>query len=301
MPREILKLAVVASALSTDPRTAPRLARVAGFAGLLFDARWGALDITELSLTGRREFRHMLSAQDQQLVGLRYDVGSKGLGPGADVDRELARLSRVMEAATGLGAPLVCVDLGPLPVPVATEAPKPKVTPDMAGLILLPTANEGAKPQAAAPASPSDPAFVSQVDAALVELGRLADRTSTVLALRSELSPMSAAERALRVADCPWFGVDLDPASVLADTWELDEVFSRLGSFVRHVRGRDAVGGAGGRTKPAVVGRGDTDWTHLLSNLDGAGYAGWITIDPLELPDRAAAAAAARSHLSSIP
>src|SRR5215213_11152806 len=122
MPRENLKLAVVASALSNDPRTAPQLARRAGFAGLLFDARTAALDVTELSLTGRREFRHMLSGQDQQLVGLRHDLGSKGFGPGADVDRELSRLSRVMETATGLGAPLVCVDLGPLPVPVEAEA-----------------------------------------------------------------------------------------------------------------------------------------------------------------------------------
>src|SRR5687768_10269461 len=181
MPRENLKLAVVASAFSNDPRTAPAVARKAGFRGLLFDARGGGLDVTELSGTGRREFRHLLGAQDQQLVGLRHDLGSRGLGPGADVDRELSRLQKVMEAATGLGAPLVCVDLGPLPVPVEVEPPKPKVTPELAGLILLPTsATEAAKPQTA-PAPPPDPAFVSQVDAAMVELGRLADRTSTVL------------------------------------------------------------------------------------------------------------------------
>jgi sugar phosphate isomerase/epimerase len=278
------------------------MARAAGFAGLQFDASSTALRLPELSLSGRREFRHLLSAQDQQLVGLRHDLGSKGLGPGADVDRELSRLSKVMEAATGLGAPLVCVDLGPLPVPIQTETPKPKVTPDMAGLILLPqTVSEGAKPQAtAAPVAPPDPAFVSQVDAALVELGRLADRTSTVLALRSELSPMSAIERALKAADCPWFGVDLDPAAVLGDAWDLDETFSRLGPLIRHVRGRDAVRGTGGRTKPAVVGRGDTDWAHLLANLDGADYAGWITVDPLELSDRPAAAAAGLSHLSTV-
>ena len=239
MPRENLKLAVVASAFSNDPRTAPAVARKAGFTGLLFDARGNALDVTELSGTGRREFRHLLGAQDQQLVGLRHDLGSKGLGPGADVDRELSRFQKVMEAATGLGAPLVCVDVGPLPVPVETEPPKPKVTAELAGLILLPTSmSEAAKPQAApAPAAPPDPAFVSQVDAAMVELGRLADRTSTVLAFRSGLSPLSALERALRAADCPWFGVDLDPAAVLGDAWDLDETFSRLGPHVRHVRG----------------------------------------------------------------
>ena len=302
MPRENLKLAVVASALSNDPRAVPALSRRVGFAGLLFDARSNALDVADLSGTGRREFRHLLGAQDQQLVGLRHDLGPRGLGPGADVDRELSRLSRVMEAATGLGAPLVCVDLGPLPVPVETAPPKPKVTPDMAGLFLLPaTVAEGAPPDAPSPpATPPDPAFVAQVDAALIELGRMVDRTSTVLAFRSELSPLSAVERALRAADCPWFGVDLDPAAVLGDAWALDEAFSRLGPLVRHVRARDALRGSGGRTKPAPVGRGDTNWSQLLANLDDTDYSGWVTVDPLELPDRAAAASAAAAHLRNV-
>jgi sugar phosphate isomerase/epimerase len=303
---DTVKLGVVASAFSADPRVAPGLARTAGFRGLQFDARSNAVDIAELSGTGRREFRHVLSARNQELVGLRHDVGPKGLGPGADVDRELARLARVMEAATGLGSPLVCVDVGPLPEPLAAPEPeKPKVTKEMAGLILLPGADDvrAAKPQAAgrpAAVRAPDPAFVSQVGAALVELGRMADRTSTVIAFRSELSSLSALERALRAADCPWFGVDLDPAAVLADPWDLDEVFARLGSLVRHARGRDAVGGTGARTKPAVIGRGDTDWAHLLSNLNGADYAGWITVDPGELPDRQAAAAEAVRYLNAL-
>lgn len=302
MPQGDLKLAVVAAALSTDPRAVAQLSRRAGFGGLQFDARTNAIDIPELSGTGRREFLRLLTGQDQQLVGLRLDLGAKGLGIGADVDRELSRIARVMEAATGLGSPLVCVDVGPLPVPVASEPPKPKVTPDMAGLILLPqTIAEGAaKPQSPSAQIPPDPAFVSQVDAALFELGRLADRTGTVVALRSELSPFSALERALRAADCPWFGVDLDPAAVIADMWDLDEVFSGLGSLVRHVRGRDAIAGAERRTKPEIIGRGATNWPQLMSNLDEADYRGWITVDPLELPDRAAAAASAAAFLRKI-
>jgi sugar phosphate isomerase/epimerase len=297
MPDESLKLGVVAAALSADVRSAPLLARKAGFGGLQFDARTASLDIPELSGTGRREFLQVLSSQGQQLVGLRYDVGRKGLGPGADVDRELSNLQRVMEAAKGLGTPLVSVDVGPLPAPAVTELAKPEVTAQLAGLILLPDSGAAptAKPQPAPP--PPDLALMSQIDAALVELGRLADRTGTVVALRSELSSLAAVGRALRAADCPWFGIDLDPAAVLGDDWNLDEVFSRLGSQIRHVRGRDALRGADRRTKPALIGRGDTDWPHLLANLRDVDYRGWITIDPIDLPDRAAAAAAAIAHL----
>ena len=110
--------------------------------------------------------------------------------------------------------------------------------------------------------------------------------------MRSELSSLAALARTLAAARCPWFGVDLDPVSVLRDHWDLDQTFSAIGPLVRHVRGRDAVAGADRRTKPTPVGRGDTKWDHLLSNLDGADYHGWITVDPSDLPDRPAAATA---------
>jgi hypothetical protein len=50
-----------------------------------------------------------------------------------------------------------------------------------------------------------------------------------------------------------------------------------------------------------VIGRGDTNWSQLLSNLDGADYGGWVTVDPLELPDRVAAATGGAAHLRSVP
>src|SRR5688500_13237645 len=111
MPNERLKLSVVAAAVSQDPRLAATRAREAGFSGLLFDAYSSALNLPDLSSSGRREFRGVLSARDQQLVGLRWDAGPKGLSAGADVDQVLSRLDRVMETAAGLLSPLVCTDL----------------------------------------------------------------------------------------------------------------------------------------------------------------------------------------------
>jgi sugar phosphate isomerase/epimerase len=303
MPNVTERLSIVASAVANDPRHAPARSRELGFTGLLFDAYASSLNIPELSASGRREFRHVLSAQDQQLVGLRWETGPKGFGPGADVDQALTRLDRVMEAAAGLVSPLVLVDLGPLPEPPPTPRPVPKITPEQAGLILLPTAADVAAARQPEPPTSThrsvDPSFVSQVGGALTELGRRADRYGVTIAFRSELASFSAVECILQTVNCPWFGVDLDPVAVLRDEWDLDEVFSRLGSFFRHVRARDAVRGADRRTKPAVVGQGSVNWTQLLSNLEGAGYGGWITVDPTELPDRLAAAAVARRHIST--
>ena len=75
-------------------------------------------------------------SEDVRLVGLSADLGARGW-PGADVDRALERLDRVLEAAKGLSAPLV---RGRRP-PAAgrgRSGRKPTVTQDMAGLLILP-------------------------------------------------------------------------------------------------------------------------------------------------------------------
>src|SRR3954471_19629723 len=120
------QLGAAAATFSTDAREAARAARSAGFDGLQFDAFTPSFDLTDLSQTGRREFRHVLTNNDQQLIGLRVDVGPKGFGPSADIDRLLSRFEKVMDAAKGLGAPLVCVETGPLPEPAAAAKPKPR-------------------------------------------------------------------------------------------------------------------------------------------------------------------------------
>lgn len=136
-----------------------------------------------------------------------------------------------------------------------------------------------------------------QADAALAELGRRADRYGVIVALRSELSSFNSLHRALTAAACPWFGVDLDPVSVLHDQWPASETFARLGSLIRHVRGRDALLGMDRRTRPTAVGRGSTDWSVLLKLLDEAAFNGWISIDPMELNDRGAGMVAGLKHL----
>src|SRR5687768_15034773 len=97
MSKRRLMFGVVAGVLSDDPRQAPKLARGAGFEGVQFDVYGVGLNLTDLSLTGRRDFKHALAAQDQQMAGLRADVGPKGLTSSADMDRIIARLDKAME------------------------------------------------------------------------------------------------------------------------------------------------------------------------------------------------------------
>lgn len=297
MPQEQFQFGVLSTTFGGDLREAASQSRKAGFDGLLVPAFTPSLRVTELSSTGKRDVRHVLSSQDQTLVGLSVEIGKKGFGPGADVDRILAQMDRVMEAACGLGSPLVCVELGMLPAPEVAVPPKRKISPLEAGLIIIPERNPEPPASESTPPAKADPMVIAQVDAALLELGHRADRYSTMLAFRSDLSSIAALQRALRAADCPWFGIDLDPVAVLHDAWSMDEVFSALGSEIRHVRARDAVLGADKRTRPALIGQGDVQWPEFLNNLRAADYHGWLTIDAMELADRFQSAIESRVQL----
>src|SRR5262249_4833907 len=107
--------------------------------------------------------------------------------------------------------------------------------------------------------------------------------------------------QAIFSANCPWFGVDLDPVAMLRDDWSEDEIFSRLGALLRNVRARDGILGSEKRIKPAPIGGGSVNWAEMLALLDGAGYSGFVTIDPTEIVDRAAAARAGANFLRNLP
>ena len=108
---------------------------------------------------------------------------------------------------------------------------------------------------------------------------------------------VASLKRAIDQAACPWFGVDLDPVSVLRDRWDLEHVLDAIGGQLRHVRARDAIKGSGGRTQPAPIGSGSTHWRELLALLAQGAYSGWLPVDTVDLQDRAAEAIRARSVL----
>jgi sugar phosphate isomerase/epimerase len=282
-------IGVVANALGNDPRRIPFMARTLGFDGLQFDVFGAVLNLAELSATGRREFLHLLSAQNQQLVSLRASIGTNGLGSGADVDRILSQARRALETSKALGCGVICLDLGALPAAPRTAKQRPKVTQEMAGLILLPETKE--EPDAVVEEHVDQDA-ISQCDSALAELGKIADHIGVIVAMRSDLSSFAALDRAIGAARCPWFAIDLDPVAMLTDEWDADEIFSRLGNLVRHVRVRDAIKGQGGRRQPAAVGKGNVRWKKFIPRLDEAGYSGPLMVDSMDLTDRIAGAKA---------
>lgn len=293
------RFSVIAATLSDDARQAILMSRNIGFAGLVFDAHSPQLNFTDLSGTGRREFTHILQANAQSLVAIRADIGPKGFSPGADLDRLLSGLDRVIQVARDLNAGAVTIDLGPLPEPPEPVKPKPTITPEQAGIILIPGPSEipATATHPPSPARPPDPAFTSHVDGALHALCEIAERYQVQVALHSSLSEFASLGRAIRSTACPWFGVNLDPVAMLQDRWSTDEIFSRLGNSIIHVLARDAIRGDAGRIRPMPVGEGNVPWPELLAALDAAAYRGWITFDPSDQPDANSALRAGWSRL----
>ncbi len=252
--------------------------------------------LPDLSQSGRREFRHVFASHNQQITSLRIDCGKSAFR-----QRPIS-ISRCGGSNWVCSRRLVCLALccalilGCCPSRRSLPSPKPRIDALASGLIIIPTSTT---PEIQPQATPADAPFESSVDAALLELGRLADRYSVTVAFSTQLASFAAMDRALRKAGCPWFGIDLDPVSILRDRWEIADIFSVFGPFVRQVRGRDAVVGHDKRTQPAIVGKGNTHWRELLSLLDEAAYQGWIVVDPSDLPDRASGATAAHKHLET--
>jgi sugar phosphate isomerase/epimerase len=304
-------LAVVAAALDSDVRNAARISRQLGFAGLLLDATMPGLNLTELSQSGRRELASVLRSENQRLAAIRFDLGPTGITPRTDLDKLLARLDKVLDAAASLGSGLLCVDAGPLPMPddAAGSTLPPAVAPATAGQILLPSADDLrslvgiSPPSPAAPKVKPDPAGaanVAAVDTAIAEIANRADRYSVAVAMSSELSSFAAIARILNRYDARHLAVDLDAVALVRDRWSLDETLSALGPRIRHVRLRNAAVGADRRTAPVPIGRGSAPLAALVSGLIDGGYGGMFTVDTMELPDRLAAAAAARRFLISL-
>lgn len=290
MPVEFL-ITAVASSLSPDLRQSALAARTLGLDGVLVDVADPGSAIVHLSDTGQREVRQIFASRNLVLAGLDVALPARAFRPESDIDQVLSFCRSALNACRGLGATVLCLDVGQLPVPPAPPAPKPpRISPEQAGLIIIPSPADIKPSEAPVQQLPQrQPEFEASTESAMRELCAHADRLGVVLALRSQLSSLESLAAILHRLDCPWFGVDLDPVGILKDDWLLDDVFDRLGTLIRHVRGRDAIGGTQRRTQPALIGRGDTNWPALLANLQAADYRGGICLDPRSTPDSAAA------------
>lgn len=251
----------------------------------------------ELGRSARREISTLFRRSGITMAAVRVDPGRHGFTPSADLNLVLDRLSVAAELVRELDCSLLLIDSGLLPPLPPERTIKPEISPGLAGALIIPEPEPRAEPPPFRP----DPVLEGSVQTAMRELCALCDRWGVRAGLSTSLSPHAALEAVLRQVDCPMFGVDLDPVSVLRDDWDLDRVLSVHSKRLTHVTFRDATVGQDRRTRPAVPGRGDADLQALLAKLEAADYRGWVTLDVTELVDRASGVAAGAKLLERQP
>jgi sugar phosphate isomerase/epimerase len=145
------------------------------------------------------------------------------------------------------------------------------------GAILLPEPIDLAPPPPPpAPLSLDERRHAAFAGEVMRALGERADRIGVPLAFSASLAATADLAALLASAACPLFGRELDPVAVLAEGPD-SAVTSE--PAVLHVRGRDALAGPEGRTRPAKLGEGDVNWPELLEMLRDADFGGFISLE----------------------
>jgi sugar phosphate isomerase/epimerase len=114
----------------------------------------------------------------------------------------------------------------------------------------------------------------------LTDLGNFGARSGAILLARTGTEDGATLARLLSTLDAGSIGVDFDPAGLIENGFSVDDGGRALGSYVRHLRARDAVRDrAQGRGVEVQLGRGSVDFPAVLGALEDFAYRGDVTIE----------------------
>ena len=271
------------SSAVSDFRLAAVAARQCALNGLTTSA--AALGVRELSQSGRREVRAILSRNSLAGAALRADLPGRGLTLDADADRIMAELEAGLAAACDCGFSVVACDLGRVARTESRPPPRRAIDPKAAGDILLPEPADLPSLPVPAPLTAEERRHAAFATEVMRTLGDRADRIGVPLAFSTSLATTADLVALLASTACPLFARELDPAAALS---EGPASVVAMEPFILHVRGRDALAGPEGRTRAVKVGEGDVNWPELLEALADADFRGFVSMEGRPADARAA-------------
>jgi len=206
------------------------------------------LSFDEMTETGRRQLLYELNERDLKISSLHLSVQHR-LGEFEGLDARVDRIKRALQLAFQLKAPSVTFRMGR--IPDDTNSPEYET--------LLGVLNDLAQHANYAGSIPS-----------LIPAGD---------------SPERLAELVNKVKSGP-LGICLDPSVAVIAGQSPPAVLRALLTTVNHVLIRDAVRDIDGTVTEVPVGRGEVSWDELLSVLNEAEFAGWMTITRTQGDDK---------------
>lgn len=232
-----LNLAVATKYFNLPLRRALDTAGEIGARGLQFDVR-NELRPSELSETGRRQFRHQLQEQQLQLAVFEYPT-RRSLCDEDSLDARIAGLKAALEFAFSMGVPVVSGRIGRIP----EDRDSKKYT------LLLEVLND---------------------------IARHSNRVGATLAITPAGDSIDAVRTLLEGIDEGPIGVNLDPAGLVMNEHDPVEFYRAVYDRVLVVQLRDGLRDVDGQGIEVPVGRGEVVWDELLALLDEARFSGWL-------------------------
>jgi sugar phosphate isomerase/epimerase len=200
----------------------------------------GDLTPQNLSQTGRRELRHLLSSNNLEASAL-YCPLRRGLDVAENQAARIDYLKEVLSLSFDLGPRIVIVQAGKVPE------------------------------------KEDDPRFLLMHDA-LEALARHGDRSGATLALDTGLESGEALKRFLDRFDTAGLSVNFNPANLLVAGFNPYEAARALGRRIVHAIAQDARSVSPNRLQTVLAGHGDIEWMQMLATFEEIEYKGFLIV-----------------------
>ena len=228
---------------------------------------------SEMSDTGLRQLRKMLSDLDLRVASLRFQT-RRGYDNPQDLDRRVDATKQAMRLAYRLGAPVVVNQIGRVPEPRGTTAGEQAAETQ---------SGSGDRSGAA-----EDPAWQS-LRTVLDDLGRFGTRVGALLAAETGTEPGQRLAALLDTSDEAFIAVALNPGQLIINRHDVREAVVALRDRIQLVSAVDGVLDlAAGRGLSVPLGQGTADFPELIGLLEDIQYRGDYVIGRHEMaPERA--------------
>lgn len=235
-----VRIAIRLSSLGLPFRQALAAAASLGAKAIQIDAGTD-VRLSELSTTGIRQLRKMITDFDLRLAAIRFQT-RRGFDCADGLSRRIDATKDVMSIAYQLGGPLVINQIGNLPD------------------------------------SPEDPRYEG-LAAVISDLGKHGTRVGTLLAAETGTESGPTLARLLQSDQNAFVAAALNPGKLIVNRFDVDEAVTALSDRIQIVIASDGVLDlAAGRGINVPLGQGTTDYPALLAQLEQQGFAGYFVV-----------------------
>ncbi|HBJ38019.1 MAG TPA: xylose isomerase [Planctomycetaceae bacterium] len=258
-----VRIAIRLSSLGLPFRQALAAAASLGAKAIQIDAGTD-VRLSELSTTGIRQLRKMITDFDLRLAAIRFQT-RRGFDCADGLSRRIDATKDVMSIAYQLGGPLVINQIGNIPD------------------------------------SAEDPRYEG-LASVISDLGRHGTRVGTFLAAETGTESGPALARLLQSDHNAFVAAALNPGKLIVNRFDLDEAVKALADRIQIVIASDGVLDlAAGRGVDVPLGQGTTDYPALLAQLEQQAFKGFFVVgDESATPQSPQRAADAIEYLQNM-